>query len=181
MVVLPARRPFAVPYDPTVGWFVAEDRDVFWWSSPRSTSPSPPPDVLEVPVVRFDLPAAEAMMTLGRGTAVAYPDTRGDGAPSSTPSAGPADRRRTRPRPPARDAGAVTARVAVVVHEGRRSGPPLFALGVIDQLVRPTSDLSVVLLDGGELVEDFNRTVPDPGVDRGRRRGRGAPGAGWPT
>jgi len=74
VVVLPARRPFALPYDPTVGWFVAEDRDV-----PQVFTPLDQPfaallDVLEVPVVRFDLPATETM-TLGRGTAVAYPDT----------------------------------------------------------------------------------------------------------
>lgn len=74
VVVLPARRPFTLPYDPTVGWFVAEDRDV-----PQVFTPLDDPfaallDVLEVPVVRFDLPATDTM-TLGRGTAVPYPDT----------------------------------------------------------------------------------------------------------
>lgn len=52
-------------------------------------------------------------------------------------------------------------RVTMVVHEGRRSGPPLFALGVIDRLARRDDlDLSVVLLAGGELVEDFAARCP---------------------
>lgn len=52
-------------------------------------------------------------------------------------------------------------RVAVVVHEGRRSGPPLFALGVIDRLTgRDDLELSVVLVEGGELVDDFAARCP---------------------
>lgn len=52
-------------------------------------------------------------------------------------------------------------RVCVVVHEGRRSGPPLFALGVVDRLAhRDDLDLSVVLLEGGELVADFAARCP---------------------
>ena len=74
VVVLPARRPFPLPYDPTVGWYVAEDRDV-----PQSFTPLPAPfaallDVVEVPVVRWDLRAGDDL-TLGRGTAIPYPDT----------------------------------------------------------------------------------------------------------
>ncbi|MBL8778115.1 MAG: hypothetical protein JNK12_19400 [Acidimicrobiales bacterium] len=74
VVVLPGHRPLTLPYDPTVGWYLAEDRDL-----PAAFTPLPEPfaallDVLEVPVVRFDLPESEAL-TLGRGTTVTYPDT----------------------------------------------------------------------------------------------------------
>lgn len=49
----------------------------------------------------------------------------------------------------------------MVVHEGRRSGPPLFALGMVDRLAGQADlDLSVVLLDGGDLVHDFAARCP---------------------
>ena len=79
VVVLAGRRAFPTPYDPTVGWFVDEDRRVALPFTPLPFTPLAGPfaallDVLEVPVVRFDLKASEEM-TLGRGTAVPYPDT----------------------------------------------------------------------------------------------------------
>jgi glycosyltransferase involved in cell wall biosynthesis len=63
-------------------------------------------------------------------------------------------------------------RVVVLVHEARRTGPPVYALELVRWLHEHRSfDLSVVLLDGGELTEDFQRLVPtrlldDPATPR---------------
>jgi len=63
--------------------------------------------------------------------------------------------------------------VLVVVHEARRSGPPIFALDVVGWLRDHTAlDITVLLLDGGPLVEDFGSLVPtvvEPAVEDRRR------------
>ncbi len=52
-------------------------------------------------------------------------------------------------------------RVALVVHEARRSGPPLYALGVVGWLAEHTDlDLAVVLLEDGPLRAAFATLVP---------------------
>ncbi|MBL8778116.1 MAG: glycosyltransferase family 4 protein [Acidimicrobiales bacterium] len=46
--------------------------------------------------------------------------------------------------------------VCFLVHEGRRSGPPLYALGVVGWLAEHTDlELSVVLVEGGPLTAEF--------------------------
>jgi glycosyltransferase involved in cell wall biosynthesis len=60
----------------------------------------------------------------------------------------------------------------VLVHEARRTGPPVYALELLRWLRSNTDfDLSVVLLDGGPLLDDFLRVVPtrlvgDPATPR---------------
>lgn len=74
VVVVTCHRPFRLPFDPTVGLFVAEDRDV---PAPFTPKPQAFPallDVVELPVVRYEVDAATEM-TGGLGTAVPYPDT----------------------------------------------------------------------------------------------------------
>jgi glycosyltransferase involved in cell wall biosynthesis len=68
----------------------------------------------------------------------------------------------------------VSPRPAVVflVHEARRTGPPVYALELVRWLAADTElDLSVVLLDGGPLRDAFARSVPtrmigDPATPR---------------
>lgn len=57
-------------------------------------------------------------------------------------------------------------RVVMLVHEARRTGPPVYALEVVRWL-RDHADLdvSVVLLDGGPIRDDFMRAVPTRMVD----------------
>jgi hypothetical protein len=52
-------------------------------------------------------------------------------------------------------------RVCFIVHEGRRSGPPIYALGVVAWLASHTDlDLGVVLVDGGPLEAEFAAICP---------------------
>src|SRR5206468_3072797 len=52
-------------------------------------------------------------------------------------------------------------RVCFVVHEGRRSGPPIYALGIVGRLVdHDDFEVSVVLLDGGPLEAEFRAHCP---------------------
>ena len=52
-------------------------------------------------------------------------------------------------------------RVRFIVHEGRRSGPPIYALHVLSWLAANTDlDLGVVLADGGPLAPEFAAICP---------------------
>jgi glycosyltransferase involved in cell wall biosynthesis len=58
------------------------------------------------------------------------------------------------------------ASVVMLVHEARRTGPPVYALELLRWLRSNTElDLSVVLLDGGPLQDEFARWFPTRMVD----------------
>lgn len=63
--------------------------------------------------------------------------------------------------------------VVMVVHDAARTGPPIFAIGLLRWLrEHVTLDLAVVLVTGGPLAEDFAATVPTVRLDQDPDRAR---------
>jgi len=63
--------------------------------------------------------------------------------------------------------------VVMVVHDAARTGPPIFALGLLRWLrEHVTLEMAVVLVTGGPLAEDFAATVPTVRLDQDPDRAR---------